>query len=165
MKEQDLQLANVFLELKAKSAKGVSWTRGDRSTIRRTLREKGEVGALAACCVLASHRREDRSKALDILSRAMESGRPSRLVELSIYEALTCVRIHELAAFAGSIFPFVDASLSRRSVDLDNVIVLLGRLARTGSKRAMSLLHSLLRDSDAGLRDNASIVLKGLNAQ
>jgi hypothetical protein len=81
---------------------------------------------------------------------------------MAIYEALIYVRTDQLEVFAGALLNFVERSLSGRAIDLNNTLVLLGNLARGGNERALALLRSLTNDTDPGIGDNASHILRNL---
>jgi hypothetical protein len=151
-----------LLKLKTKAWEGVSWSADERAQIDRWLGDEGNISALAACCVLASERPAGCEKALGIIQEALQRKRLPPYVELSVYEALIHVEAQSLAPLIEDLLPFIRESLSRRAVNLDNTIYLLGKLGRTGERRALELLQSLTHDDDLGIRDNASRVLQDL---
>ncbi|WCJ58111.1 hypothetical protein NXS98_10280 [Fontisphaera persica] len=162
MTKDDAPVAEIFLQLKAKAAKGVPWTVDESATVRRALEKEGEIRVLAACCAVVSGRLEEHARSLHVIRKAVEQKNPSPYVELSIYEALTRLESTTLARFGDAILSFIEQSLGRRAVNLDNTIFLLGRLARIGQSKALEFLQSLAHDSNAEVRDNASRVLQGI---
>lgn len=99
---------------------------------------------------------------LDVVRKAIRRKRLPQYVELSVYEALIYVEAGRLKSFFAEIVSFIEDTLARREIDLDNTICLLGTLGRAGEGRALVVLQSLARDSDHGIRDNAAMVLQGL---
>jgi hypothetical protein len=83
-------------------------------------------------------------------------------VELSVYEALIYVEAERLTPFRDSLLSFIEQSLTQRTINLDNTIFLLGKLARVGELGALELLRSLENDSNTEVRDSAIRVLNGL---
>ena len=162
MPNEELQLAKMLLELKAKSSKGLPWNEDERGAIKLCFEKRGGIGVLAACCILSSERPKGCSTALDIVREAIEGEEPPPYVELSIYEALIYVEPDHLVPFYDAILRFIERSLMKRAVNLDNTIYLLGKLARPGDVRALALLRTLAHDSEPGIRDNASLVLRGV---
>lgn len=162
MTEEEAPIAQAFLRLKAKAIKGTPWTTDERRTVELSLEKEGDIGVLAGCCLLVSQHPQDCGEALEVVRKGMEFKDPSSYVELSIYEALIYVEVEKLAPFRNALFSFVAQSLTRRAINLDNTVFLLGRLARMGERRAVALLRSLAADSNAELRDAASRVLQGI---
>ena len=162
MSKDDALIAEMLLRLKAKASKGAPWTDDEQAAVELSIGKEGEIGVLTACCILVSRSDNLHNKALDIIRREIELKNSSPYVELSIYEALTCVDMKKLAAFRAAILSFSKWSLLRRAINLDNTIFLLGRLARTGESGALDLLRSLAADNDTEIKSNASFVLHGL---
>lgn len=162
MTNEEAPVAQTFLRLKAKAAKGRPWSTGERATVELSLKKEGDISVLAGCCLLVSQRSEQHGRSLEIIRKAIERGNPSLYVELSIYEALIYVEVEKLAPFLDAVFSFIEQSLTRRAVNLDNAIFLLGRLGRGGENRALVLLRSLAHDKNSQVRDSASRVLRGL---
>lgn len=167
------ELANpeVLLELKSKAYRGEAWTPAEEATIRLALKQRGPISILAASCILASRRLQGDSASLDttseslgIIREALQYRHLAAYVELSIYEALVQVESRQLASFYDVLLTFIQDSLLRRSINLDNTIFLLGRLARVGEPRALNLLHSLEHDNQSEIRENAGLVLSGLKS-
>jgi len=162
MSKDDALIAEMLLRLKAKAAKGVPWTDEEQAVVEVSIENGGEIGILTACCVLVSRRENEHDRALEIVRREIALKNSSPYVELSIYEAAICIDMEKLASFRETILSFIEWSLLRRAINLDNTIFLLGRLARTGESRALALLRSFADDDDTGVRSNASFVLQGL---
>ena len=165
MTKEDAQIAEIFLRLKAKAANNELWTNDEIATVELAIRKEGEIAILAACCVLVSGHADLRGRAFGIFRQAIELNNPSPYVDLSIYEAATCIDIDKLVPFRNAILSFIKRSLMQRAVNLDNTVYLLGKLARTGDNQALTLLRSLARDSDSEVRDNVSCVLRGIERQ
>jgi hypothetical protein len=162
MKNPDVPVEETFLRLKAKAARGAPWTSKERAAIKLSLEKEGRSSILAACCVLVTKHREVYDRALQVVQNAVGSENPAPYVELSIYEALICIEAENLAPFRDEVLSFIERSLTRRAVNLDNTIFLLGRFARLGERRAVALLRCLARDSSVGIRDTALGVVQGL---
>lgn len=161
MTKEERSFAKMLLAIKAKAQRGMPWTKKEQVLIELCFEKEGEIRILAACCVLASMRPEGCDKSLGILRKTIEGKiPPSPYTELFIYEALTCVKNRKLAPFYDPLFRFIEDSLKRRSIVLVNTIFVLGRLARRGEARALTLLRSLASDDNAAIRDNALDVLK-----
>jgi hypothetical protein len=157
--------AEMFLQLKAKAAKGTPWTESERLALGSSLMVEGDDSVLAGCCVLVSKQSEQYSQSLEVIRKAIERKSQSKFVELSIYEALIYVETKMLAPCRDAVFAFIEESLTRRAINLDNTIFLLGRLARAGEVRAVELLRSLEYDSDMEVRASAGRVLNGLRSE
>ena len=155
----------MLLALKGKEARGVRWTRDDKTAVTECFEKGGMISILAACCVLCSKRRQGRRRSLAIVRQAIERVILPPYVELSLYEGLLFVRVAELAPFLDSILFFIEQSLLRRAIDLTNTINLLSRMAQSGEARAVALLRSLAVDEDAQVRSNASLVLDRLQGK
>jgi hypothetical protein len=162
MSKDDALIAEMLLRLKAKASKGMPWTDDEQAAVELSIGKGGEIGVLTACCILVSKRDNEDSKALEIVRREIALKNSSPYVELSIYEAFTCIDMKKLASFRAAILSFIQWSLLRRAINLDNTIFLLGRLARTGESGALELLRSLAVDDDTEVKSNASFVLHGL---
>lgn len=160
--KDEAQVAETFLRLKVKSVQGVPWTADESATVELSLKREGDIRVLAGCCVLVSQRSEDYGDALEAVRKAIEDKNVSPYVELSIYEALIYVQVEKLAPFRDALFSFIEQSLARRTINLDNTIFLIGRLARTGDRHALGLLQSLAHDNNAEIRDNAFHILQGI---
>lgn len=162
MSNEQIHATQALLALKSKAAKGIAWTAEEEAKIERWLNEDGHVSVLAACCVLASERPQAWPKSLGIVREAIGRKHLPPYVELSVYEALIYVEARQLESFVDEVFLFIEESLAKRTIDLDNTISLLGKLARAGESRAVALLRSLARDNDPGIRDNVALVLQGI---
>ena len=162
MSNEIMQIAEMFLELKAKAARGMTWTKDEQAVVTMCFEKEGVARVLAACCVLSSGRPKGCIRSLGIVREAIEQEHPAPFVELIIYEALTSVETSQLQAFSGAIVRFVEQSLKKRAISLDNTIFLLGKLARVGEVAALVLLRSLAGDSESGVRNAAGVVLRGL---
>jgi hypothetical protein len=162
MFREEVQLADMLLALKSKAAKSLMWTQGEESSINSCLEKEGTPRVLAACCILCSNHRRWYYQAVDVVAAALGLKEPDPYVELSVYEALIHVDLGDLASSYDKLFVFIDHSFTRRAINLDNTIYLLGRLARSGEKRALTLLHTLMHDSDVGIQNSVSLVLRGL---
>jgi hypothetical protein len=156
------RVARRLLEIKAKATANTPWSKLDQSEIDQALQCDNPVRALAACCILASERPKNCPKSLAIIRNVMRGQALPPYVELCIYEALTHVDGCLLATHAEQILPFVENSLERRTVNIDNTVFMLGALGRSGESRSLRLLRQLARDADNGVRTNASLVLKGI---
>jgi hypothetical protein len=163
MLHDEVQFAEMFLKLKAKAAAGTPWTKEEQTAINVCLEKDGILSVLAACCVLASGHPTGYRRSLAIVGAELGRERREPYVELSIYEALTHVKPHYLVPFYEAILAFIKQSLLKREVNLDNTMFLLGKLARAGETRAIALLQSLAKDPSDEVRDNASLVLRGLS--
>lgn len=159
------QLAEMLLELKTRASKGTSWTDDERAKVDLCLQSPGITRVLAACCVLSSKRPEGCRRALSVIREAIEQQHQPPYVELLIYETLTIVETRYVVSFAAEILRFIQQTLNSRTINLDNTIFLLGRLARSGEGRALVLLKSLVQDNDPEIRSNASLVLRGIENQ
>lgn len=164
MSRDDAKVAEALLELKAKAAKGLPWTKDERIAVDNWLEGKGVASILAACCILVSRRPKECPKSLGIIRAEIQTKTPEPYVELAIYEALLYVEPRHFASFNDTILSFINQSLTKRSVNLDNTICLLGNIARSGGSQALALLKSLAHDGESGVRENVSLVLRGLNA-
>jgi len=162
MSNEQIHATQALLALKSKAANGIAWTAEEDAKIKRWLDENGHVSVLAACCVLASERPQAYPKSLGIVREAIGRRHLPSYVELSVYEALIYVEALQLESFVDEILPFIGESLAKRTIDLDNTICLLGKLARAGESRALALLRSLAHDNDPGIRDNVALVLQGI---
>lgn len=162
MSTEDTYPIQMLLALKSKAASGISWTADEQAAIKRWLETKGDLGVLAACCVLASERLKELPRSLDVVREAIRRKRLPPYVELSVYEALIYVETGRLEAFLAEIISFVEDTVARRQSNFDNTMCLLGKLARAGVPRALGLLQSLARDSGPGIRQNAALVLRGV---
>lgn len=165
MPNENPQLPDMLLGLKAKAAHGIPWTEDERAAIEHSLGEGGITGVLAACCILSSQHPKGCSRSLGIIREAIEREHMPPYAEMSVYEALIYVEPRQLEMFSESLFSFIEQSLAKRAINLDNTIVLLGNLARAGESRALPFLQALSRDSEPGIRENASIVLRGIEVQ
>ncbi|MCS6898084.1 MAG: hypothetical protein NZM29_08940 [Nitrospira sp.] len=153
-----------LLRLKTKAWEGLPWSANEQADINQWLGGGGNASILAACCVLAAERPPGCPESLGVIREALRrNGLPS-YVELSVYEALIYVEVERLTPFRDSLLSFVEKSLTRRTINLDNTIFLLGKLARVGETRALELLRSLENDSNTEVRDSAIRVLNGLAA-
>jgi len=164
MPNEDVELAQMLLRLKANAHQGMPWTREEKIALERCFGKGGVVNILAACCVLSSGRPKNCPKSLRILREAIGRRDASTYAELLIYEALIAVETRQLAPFYEATLSFIEQTLTRRTINLDNTIVLLGNLVRAGESRALALLRSLARDKNADVRENASFVLRGIPA-
>lgn len=162
MTKDDAPLVEMFLRLKANANKGIRWTADERAAVRESLSKGGDLSILAACCVFVSRCSEKYPGSLEVLQKAIEKTDPASYVELSIYEALIYLEIQEIARVRDPLLSFVEQSITRRAISLDNTIFLLGRLARTGEIRSLRLLKSLAHDPDDQIRGSALRVLDGL---
>lgn len=164
MRSSEVKYAELFLELKLKSSRNLAWTKEDQREVDLCLDGEGEVCTLAACCVVASGQIKHFDRAISIIRKAIERGPLSRYTEAMIYEALTLVEANQLLSFCEAIMAFIDSTLTRREVDLNNTVFLLGRLGRAGHSGARRVLRLLIADADPEVRDCASRILKGLQA-
>lgn len=152
----------MLLALKWKAANGISWTVDEQAAVERWLESKGDLSVLAACCVLASDRLKDFPGSLDVVHEAIQRKRLPAYVELFVYEALIFVETSRLRPWCRDIISFVEDTLARRQVNMENTMCLLGKLARAGVRQAFVLLQSLARDSDPEVQQNAALVLQRL---
>jgi hypothetical protein len=162
MPKEDVELAKMLLELKARAHQSMAWSKDEKVALERCFGRGGIISVLAACCVLSSGRPRNCRRSLSILRENIERGSPPPYVELLVYEALITVETNELSPFYDAIFGFIEESLTRRAVNLDNTIVLLGNLARANQPRALVILQTLTQDGKSPIRDNASFVLQKL---
>lgn len=162
MSKEYMQSPETLLKLKGKAVHEVRWTSDERAYIERCLGAQGLPSVLAACCILSSQRPKDCKRSIDIIRQAIESKPLLPYVELSVYEALTRVSPRKYKSFIHSVYSFVEQSIAKRAINLNNLVVLLGILARAGDTRALALLQSLAHDSESDIRCNASLVLKGV---
>jgi hypothetical protein len=145
-----------LLELKTKAFNGVNWSAEEKAHIQKLLQDQGNIGVLAACCVLASQRCREFPGSLEIVCKALGREHLPSYVELSIYEALINVEVRQLEPLFVEILSFVESTISRRAINLDNTICLLGKLSYAGDRQALSLLQSLACDNDPAVRDSAA---------
>jgi hypothetical protein len=151
-----------LLKLKTKAWEGLPWSANEQADINHWLGSGGNTSILAGCCVLAAERPPACTKSLAVVREALRrKGLPS-YVELSVYEALIYVEAERLTPFRDSLLSFIEQSLTQRTINLDNTIFLLGKLARVGELGALELLRSLENDSNTEVRDSAIRVLNGL---
>ena len=164
MSEDNQSFVSKFLELKFKASNNVAWTQDETANLEHSLETNDMSSILAACCILVSKRPKDCDKSLNIIRNAIKTNTElTPYVELSIYEALTIISSQHLISFYQELLMFVTNSLSRRSINLDNTIFLLGRLARIDKGRALLILKSLQSDLDPLVQNSASLVLRGLS--
>ena len=154
-------LIDTFLRLKAKAAAGVAWSSEEQQMIDSALERADPIGVLAACCILASKVPSGSQQPLNTIIGSLESRLPG-YVELSVYEALIMVDDNRLRSFANKLIPFIERTLNERAINLDNTITLIGKLARSREKSCLELLRGLTLDSETGVREIASAILKDL---
>jgi hypothetical protein len=159
---EDARVAETLLRLKAKIFRGGRWSAKEGAMLDDWLQRGGWTSILAACCVVTSRQKRRRHTALQLMREAMQMDLLPPYVELLLYEALLSVGKVELVRMRDLVFRFVERSLVRRAVNLDNTIVVLGGLARAGESRAVSMLRALCSDQDPEIQTNARIVVNGL---
>jgi hypothetical protein len=162
MTKENTLIAELFLRLKAKAARGLPWTSDERAAVEISIANEDELSILAACCVVVSGCWKEYPRSLVKLGEGLGKTKPSPYVELSIYEALTCLETDKLSLLDDSVFSFVEQSLAHRAINLDNTLFLLGKLTRIGKSRASDLLKALAHDKNPEIREGALRVLEGI---
>lgn len=163
MPNDEVQLADALLRLKANAHAGTLWTNQEWATVEYCMQREGVVSICAACCILSSGQQKGYRRSLLIISEAIKRKNLPPYAQLLTYEALIAVETPLLEPFKDDLFSFIEQSIAKRPVNLDNTVALIGNLARAGDTRALAILRNLAQDKDPGIADNAARILQGLD--
>ncbi len=151
-----------LLSLASKAAAGQQWSSEEQANVDKWLNTDGDVGILAACCVLASKRPPGCPQALRKVRLTLARAGLPVYLELCVYEALAFVETPVVMDWHEDILGFIRRSLLLRRIDLTNTIYVLGKLARMNDAEAQQILQMLAQDSDAVTSSCARLMLEGV---
>ncbi len=142
-----------------KRSSNVIWNEQEKAVIQGALDGEDWVGSIAAAVVVSLEKESQFPKALSLLQWTIQQEKVPIFVELLTFEALTSLCGPQLVDIAEPVMVFSRRSCISRRINLDNTIVVLGRLKASGNREATELIDDLSEDIDLAVRNQARCFL------